>query len=459
MYFSQRRSTRPRPSSLLALALSGLAVTVTACGGSSTSTGSAAPASSAVTAPSTSAGSGTASQDSGDTGAKLTMWTRDQTAGYSKALIDAYNASHKNHVELTVIPNDTYVQKVGQAAGSKTLPDLLAVDVVYSPNFVQQGLYADITSKLKGLPFYDKLGPAHIKAASAEGKNYGVPFKIDSSLIVYNKDLFTKAGLDPENPPKGYDGLYAAAKQIRDKVGGDTYGLSIAGNCGGCQAYTAMPFGVADDHPVVRDDGKTSDLTGDSLVKAFTMYRQAFAEGVVPPSDKTESGATWGASFLTGKIGILPIGSFKFADIIKQAKFSWGILPLTNADGSRTATFVGGDELSITSQSKDVDSAWNFVAWTLSDEAQVEVVAKGGDLPSRTDLADNQYSAKYPQVVQTIKGLATGWTPSAINYNAAFNDPNGPWLAGFRGAVLGTGDVKSGLGDAQKKIDTILADG
>ena len=397
------------------------------------------------------------SSSGSDEPVKLTMWVRDATGAYSKALVDDYNATHKNQITLTVIPNDNYQQKVGQAAGSKTLPDLIAADVVYSPNYVAQGLFADITTNVKALPFYSTLAQAHTKAASKDGKIYAVPHKVDSSLIVYNKDLFTKAGLDPEQRPKSYDDIYAAAKKIH-ALGADTYGFYIAGNCGGCNAYTAMPYGVADGHPTVSDDGKTSDLNNDALKAAFANYKRMFDEGIIPASAKTETGATWTASFLSGKVGMLPAGSFVFADVIKKASFKWGVIPLGNATGSKTATFVGGDVLAIAQTSKHRDAAWDFVASSLADHAQTDIVAKGGDLPARSDLAENQYSSANPPVVATIKGLANGWTPSSVGYGPAFNDPNGPWNAAVRGAVFGT-DPATALSDGQKKIDALLTSG
>lgn len=387
----------------------------------------------------------------------LTMWVRDATGAYSKSLVDTYNSSHKNHIKLTVIPNDNYQQKVGQAAGSHSLPDLVASDVVYSPNYVAQGLFADLTSRVKALSFYSTLAQAHTKAASKDGKIYAVPHKVDSSLILYNKDLFKRAGLDPEAPPKTYDDIYAAAKKIH-ALGKDTYGFYVAGNCGGCNAYTAMPYGVAAGHPPVSEDGKSADIDNATLKAAFANDKRMFDQGIIPASAKTDNGATWTTAFLAGKVGMLPAGSFAFADVIAKAHFQWGVMPLSTADGSKSATFVGGDVLAISQTSRHQDAAWDFIAWSLGDKAQTDVVAKGGDLPVRSDLAENRYSAAHPQVVATIKGLAVGWTPSAVGYGPAFNDPNGPWSAAVRGAIFGS-DPDKALADGQKKIDGLLASG
>src|SRR5437588_11880853 len=123
-----------------------------------------------------------------DDGTQLTMWVRSATDQFSQRLVDAYNASHKNKVALTIIPNDNYLTKVGTAAGSRSLPDILASDVVYTPNYTKQGLFQDITSELKALPYYDSIAKSHLQVATLNGKVYAVPHKLDSSVLFYNKE-------------------------------------------------------------------------------------------------------------------------------------------------------------------------------------------------------------------------------------------------------------------------------
>src|SRR5215813_10708073 len=156
-----------------------------------------------------SSGGGGSTSTNPDDGTTLTMWVRSATDQFSQRLVDAYNSSHKNHVTLTVIPNDNYLTKVGTAAGSHSLPDMLASDVVYTPNYTKQGLFQDITSEVKGLSYYNAIAQSHLTVASYQGKIYAVPHKLDSSVLFYNKDLFTKAGLDPEKPPKDFDEVLA----------------------------------------------------------------------------------------------------------------------------------------------------------------------------------------------------------------------------------------------------------
>src|SRR5690348_1142207 len=130
-----------------------------------------------------------------DDGSELTLWTRAPLEKQAKLLVEAYNSSHKNQVELTVVPNDDYVAKVGAAAGSNSLPDLFAADIVYVPNWVQQGLFQDMTANIDGMPFKDSINKGHLTAGTLDGKEHVLPFVLDLSMLFWNKDLVKEAGL------------------------------------------------------------------------------------------------------------------------------------------------------------------------------------------------------------------------------------------------------------------------
>jgi len=191
---------------LLVSACGGGATPSPSTGGSSTapSTAASAPAESAAASVGAS-GSQAASAGQGiDDGTKITLWTRAATEARVRPIVTAYNSSHKNQIDLTVVPTDDYQAKVGAAAGSNGLPDLFSADVVFMPNWTSQGLFQDITSELKALPYFSSIAKSHIDVATLNGKIYAVPHKLDSSVLFYNKDLFKKAGLDPNTPPKNF---------------------------------------------------------------------------------------------------------------------------------------------------------------------------------------------------------------------------------------------------------------
>ena len=94
----------------------------------------------------------------------------------------------------------------------------------------------------------------------------------------------------------------------------------------------------------------------------------------------------------------------------------------------------------------------------LGDHDQVEVVAKGGNVVARTDLADNQYSSADPRLVLFNEIAGKGETPFALNFDSAFNDPQSPWIQLFRAAVFDDADDAK-IDAAQHGITSVLQGG
>jgi multiple sugar transport system substrate-binding protein len=392
-----------------------------------------------------------------DDGTTITMWTRSPTATFSQTLIDAYNASHKNKVKLTVFPADSYQQKVGTAAGARDLPDVLAADVVYAPNYASKGVYLDLTERVNALPFKDKLAPAHMKVATYNGKNYGVPHDIDLSAVFYNKVLFTKAGLDPDKPPTTLAEMAEMAKRIQ-AVGGGVSGYFFGGACPGCQLFTSWPMIWASGGEVLNEQGTASTIDNKTAADVYSVLRQMYADGVVPESAKNESGTTWTQLFGEGKIGIQPMGATGLQGIKEGPDLQVGVAPIPGLTGG-SSSFVGGDVLGISSNSQHAAAAWDFISWTLSEDAQVDVVAKSKNITVRSDLADNSYAKEDPRLGVFNKLAGEGQTPISVNFGKTYNDPNGPWTQTIIDTIFGSTDPATALRDHNSAITESLSSG
>ena len=387
-----------------------------------------------------------------DDGTTLTMWTRAATEAQSKVLVEAYNASHKNKVELTVFPTDNYAQKIATAAGGKALPDLFAADVIFAPNYTSKHLFLDITARIDALPFKDSLAPSHIKLGTYQGKKYAVPHTIDLSVLFWNKDLYTKAGLDPEKGPTSLKELAEHARKIQS-LGGDINGTTLGGNCGGCGVFTLWPSVWAAGGDVMNAEGTEATLESKAVKDTLAIWRQLYADGVAQSGSKDEQGPTWVGRFLAGNVGVGPMPSTALA-MMDKAGLKVGVTPIPGPDGGQS-TFVGGDVLGISSTTTKAEAAWDFLSWTLSEAAQVEALAKHKDLIVRTDLTENKYSAADPRVVISLKVIAPGKTPFALNFNQTFNDPQGPWLGTMRAALFGP-DLDQALAEGNVKVTASL---
>jgi len=386
-----------------------------------------------------------------DDGTQLTLWTRAATQARADQLIQAYNATHKNHVTATYVVTDDYQTKIGAAAAAGGLPDLFSADVVFMPNWTSAGLFQDMTDRVNAMPNIDKVAQAGINVATWKGKKYGMPFVADLSVWMWNKKLFKAAGLDPDKGPTTLDEFAADARAVA-KLGNGVYGTFWGGNCGGCEEFTWMPIAWADGQAIMNPDGTQSYANSDEWKQIFKTFHDMAADGTaLMPDTKNETGATWTNYFTRGIIGVMPMpATLVGLTSDKLADSDIGVTPIAGIKGGQS-TFIGGDDIGISRDSKKADAAWNFIAWLQSDDAQINVVAKNGNVLTRSDLANNQYSSKDPRLVLFNSIAAKGQTPFSINCGATFNDPQGPWVALMQDVVFGDASKLDADNDAMNQ--------
>jgi len=370
-----------------------------------------------------------------DDGASLTLWTRAPLELQANQLVKAYNASHKNQVKLTVVPNDDYVSKVGAAAGSGGLPDLFAADIVYVPNWTKAGLFQDLTGQINKLPFAASINKGHLTAGTYRGKEYVLPFILDLSVMMWNKTLYKAAGLDPNKGPATLADFVTQAKAIAALHKPGVYGTYFGGNCGGCGVFTWFPMIWASGKDVLSPDGTRSLLDSDTAKQVYSDWKDLWKSGAVDPASKDDTGATWVGPFQQGKIGVMPYPASLLSTVDKTVDA--GVTPIPGPDGGGS-TFVGGDGIGVSKDSRHEAEAWNFLSWMMSDDAQVNVLAANDNIVSRGDLANNKYAVKDPRVVAINKVAASpdSKTPIAVNFQQAFNAPGSPWVTLLRDQVF-----------------------
>jgi multiple sugar transport system substrate-binding protein len=391
----------------------------------------------------------------GEESVTMAFWTRDSNQAQVRQLVDAWNESHENQIELTVIPASEYITKVGASVAAGSAPDIIAVDLIYVPQFAAANQLVDISEWARALPYFESLSPSHVRLATYEGNIYALPFNAEGSILLWNKDLFRQAGLDPESPPTSWAEIAAAAEQIT-ALGDDIYGFYFAGSCAGCNAFTFMPLIWASDGDVLSDDGQTATLTDSpEVTEALQFYRQLWENGDIPPGAQADTGTDFFNAFTSGKIGMAGSGAFSISRMKNEfPDIDFGVTYLPGNEGGRSS-FAGGDSIGIPAGSQYADQAFEFIEWVTSDEVQLEYYAAANSLPVRTDLAENEYFAEDPRLTTAANAMALGRTPYSIVYNQLFNDANGPWLKMIQTAVF-DGNIEGAVEQAQEEFTTIL---
>ena len=384
-----------------------------------------------------------------DDGTEITLWTRSPLERQAKNVVEAYNKSHKNQVKLEIIPNDDMEGKVGGASQTDSLPDILAGDVVRIPYWASEGIFTDITKQIDGLDNKADLQQGHIEAGTVDGAEYTLPFITDVSVMVWNKNLYKEAGLDPEQGPKSIDQFVEQAKKVAALNKDGVAGSYLAGQSGGALVFDLFPSVWADGESVMNKDGSEATLDNDSMKGVLDAYKElANTTDGLGAGSKEETGATWTAPFANGKIGVMPYpntSTTALFDAEKDGGFEVGVAPIPGTKEGKTSTFLGGDAMGISKDSKHVAQAWNFLYWLMQSDTQKEVFADRGDTASNIQTLKTAYNDADPRI-QTINSViidGNGQTPKSPAFNEAFNAAGSPWQLLVQNAVWGSGDLKA----------------
>lgn len=383
----------------------------------------------------------------------INMWVRTGIGAAFTGVVEAYNESHENQVALTEVPFAELVQKYATAIAGGQAPDALSLDLIYTPSFAAAGQLEDLTEWAHGLPYFDALAPSHVKLGTYDGKNYGLPLSVETSVFAWNKDLYQAAGLDPEKAPANWDEIEANAEKIR-ALGEDTYGFYFSGGgCGGCMIFTFTPLVWAEGKDILSEDAQTATLDTPEMRAAIDKYRSMVAKDLVPESAATDNGSNF-LSFTNGKIGQQSLGAFSIGTLVNDyPDLHFGVTQIPGIT-SGTSSFAGGDNIVVTKGTPRLEAVKEFIEYMYSPEAQ-KVFATNGSLPTRSDIAADVLKGLDPRLQVAVDAIATAKTPYTVLFNDLINSSNGPWATFINAAIYGD-DVDAAFSDAQAEMQSII---
>ncbi|WP_022899615.1 extracellular solute-binding protein [Humibacter albus] len=229
-----------------------------------------------------------------------------------------------------------------------TLPDVFNVPFTDSKTLANNGQLADITKYFKQTSTADKWNKNVLDVATGDdGKVYGIPWGPYAMALSYNRDIFTRAGLDPDKPPTTLDEIEQDAKTISQKLPGVAgYMQMTKDNTGGWELATLTQalgghlekVGSDGKVTVTADNAKTKqalnwlkalrwndDAMGSNFLFDWSGINEAFASGKV-------------AMYMSGSD---VIGSLMQANGFDQKKYGVTTFPL--ASNASAGILSGGN--------------------------------------------------------------------------------------------------------------------
>ncbi|UUT34634.1 ABC transporter substrate-binding protein [Microbacterium elymi] len=229
-----------------------------------------------------------------------------------------------------------------------TLPDVFNVPFTDSKTLANNGQLADITKDFKETSTADKWNKNVLDVATGDdGKVYGIPWGPYAMALSYNREIFQKAGLDPDKPPTSLDEIAATAKTISEKVPGTAgYMQMTQGNTGGWELAT-LTQSLGGRLEEVGADGKATVTADNDQTKAGLAWlkRMRWTDDSMGRNFLFD----WGGineAFAAGKMGMYMsgsdvIGSLMQANGFDQAKY--GVTTFPVADAADAGILSGGN--------------------------------------------------------------------------------------------------------------------
>jgi len=146
--------------------------------------------------------------------------------------VQQFQAAHPD-IKVTASDEQWDARTFAARLAGGTASTVLQVPMTEPAGLIARRQVADITAEAKTLSVFSQYDHRILDMTSHDGKVYGLTSSAYSLGLAYNRELFTKAGLDPDQPPTTWDELRTAAKAITDKTGVPGYGEMTVKNTGG----------------------------------------------------------------------------------------------------------------------------------------------------------------------------------------------------------------------------------
>ncbi|MDX8032814.1 extracellular solute-binding protein [Lentzea sp. BCCO 10_0856] len=179
-----------------------------------------------------------------------------QTQAFDRKVFDEDVAEfEKQNQNIDLVPHEGFMDPKtfsAKLAGGQ-LEDVFYVYFTDPAALIARKQAADLTDYVKDVPHYGDLKQELKDVFTVDGKVYGLPTANYTMGLLYSRTNFTKAGLNPDQPPKTWDEVRTAAKKLKD-AGVTGFAEYSKSNQGGWHFTTWMKSVGGD---IARKDGDT----------------------------------------------------------------------------------------------------------------------------------------------------------------------------------------------------------
>lgn len=254
---------------------------------------------------------GCVSASADDEPIEIKLWVRASSSdNMVVALMKNFNAA-QNKIHVTVESyGDNYSEILKLAFNSGEAPDLFTTTGKDVKTYADAGLVAPLDEFLTDEYKADFL-PSAFTVNCFNGQVYAIPDQTRFMRLYYNKDVFEKAGLDPNTPPTTLEELYDMAKAITEAGQGEYYGFGLPIKSSSTWERNidniAILSGLTGPYGFDFTTGKFDFAKQKPIIEFFSKM---YDDGIVIPGSETIDIEVIRAYFISGKVAMYLDGNW-----------------------------------------------------------------------------------------------------------------------------------------------------
>jgi len=384
----------------------------------------------------------------------ITFWESASEANLTtlQSITSAFNSS-QSQVHVTLVTqagyDDTW-QKYLAGLSNGQLPDAVQLEDQRTQAAIDTGSFLPVQSCMNAAKYStsDYL-PRPLAYWKVNSVQWALPFAVSAPILYYNQAAFTKAGLNPADPPTTLPQMVSDAKTL--KASGSGMGLVLDPWHLETWLSTANPLFVNN------KNGRSARATAGSFdtktsVSIFSQLKQLVTAGDATTNPSTgpdeydnllgmgsgKYGMTIETSAALGTVTKL-LGSGQYASV----KLGIGAFPVYSSS-VQGGVEPGGSGVYISNKVPAIDqaAAWQYLSYICNTQSQATWAAGTGYIPVRKSSAQTA----------TVQHL---WTTNP-GYKVAYNEiNNGANTPATSGSVIGPyADVRTDILNAEISMYT-----
>lgn len=326
-----------------------------------------------------------------------TRWAGTEEAKDFQKLADLFMSKNPDiKIVCDFLPWDPYWNKLQATIIGGSAPDVLSFSHQNSAQYVSRGALYDITKLPGAKKLLDEMQEGTKTPVLLGNKIYGMPVGAGVRAMIYNKELFDKAGIPyPDNKkPMTWDEFLKIGEKLTIKKDGKV--VQYAANFHKLEMWESL---------VVQAGGKYIDyytkptkilINSKDGIAGLQYLRTLVEKQIIPPYEDSWEGAFGSpdSAVVTGKVAMMQAGPWALSPL-KEKKMNFGTAPLFMGKKRANRGYV--NFLAISKNCKNPKAAWRFIEW-MCGEGQMDFT-KTGDLPANKkyfELAKKENPYGYP---------------------------------------------------------------